>query len=142
MGALRAAELKDLGMIGVGRVFELYSEGIIEGDDEVALTYNPESLEAMSEPLVNMRLNLDHAFRAGVISAAQRDSIIDALKAVYFPRRTRQRLLDIIISLLDPTTSDRLHVFLDDEYEDVKKRDAFEVLRLIEKTQEASKSGR
>ena len=35
MGALRAAELAAFGMVGVGKVFESYRDGIIEDDDEV-----------------------------------------------------------------------------------------------------------
>src|SRR3990170_5427699 len=38
MGALRASELESYGMIGVGKVFEMYRKGIIESDDEVAVT--------------------------------------------------------------------------------------------------------
>ena len=39
MGALRAAELHLFGMIGRGTIFEWYRDGIIEGDDEVALLH-------------------------------------------------------------------------------------------------------
>jgi len=35
MGALRAAELEAFGMIGVGRIFEDYRDGVIEDDDMV-----------------------------------------------------------------------------------------------------------
>src|SRR5216110_1776771 len=41
MGALRAAELWPFGMEGVGRVFGAYRDGLIEDDDEVALTHGP-----------------------------------------------------------------------------------------------------
>ena len=139
MGALRAAELRDLGMVGVGKVFEMYSDGVIEGDDEVALTFNPETLEAMSEPLVNMRVNLDRALQEGIISAEQRGSMIDALKAIYFPRRTMQRLSETVTALLDRASSNRLHAFFDNGYEDVKKGDAIEVLRAISKTPKSAK---
>src|SRR6476469_348804 len=38
MGALRASELADCGvMIGVGKIFHWYWEGVIDADDEVAL---------------------------------------------------------------------------------------------------------
>ena len=41
MGALRAAELHSLGMASHGRIFEWHRDGVIDGDDEVALTYGP-----------------------------------------------------------------------------------------------------
>ncbi|MHC5861232.1 TfuA-like protein, partial [Nostoc sp.] len=39
MGALRAAELHNFGMIGYGKVFEWYRDGVHDGDDEVALLH-------------------------------------------------------------------------------------------------------
>jgi len=56
MGALRAAELHRLGMIGHGRIFRWYRDGALGADDEVALTHGPAELgyPALSEPLVNI----------------------------------------------------------------------------------------
>ena len=45
MGALRAAELHGFGMIGYGTIFEWYRDGLIDGDDEVALWHEPEEGE-------------------------------------------------------------------------------------------------
>jgi hypothetical protein len=39
MGALRAAELSAFGMIGIGKIFEWYRDGVIERDDEVAVAH-------------------------------------------------------------------------------------------------------
>ncbi|HEY9245535.1 MAG TPA: TfuA-like protein, partial [Candidatus Methanoperedens sp.] len=47
MGALRASELDSYGMIGVGRIYEMYKNGVIESDDEVAVTFNAETMEPM-----------------------------------------------------------------------------------------------
>src|SRR5579872_4115480 len=68
MGALRAAELHRFGMIGHGTVFAWYRDGVITGDDEVALQHAPEDLgyRALSEPLVNMRSTLHAARSEGV----------------------------------------------------------------------------
>ena len=133
MGALRAAELTDLGMIGVGRVFELYSSGTIEGDDEVALIFNPETLEPMSEPLVNMRVNLMHAVKDKVISKNQCNAMIDELKAVYFPKRTMQLLSEISRQKLDSGSFCRFREFIEAKYEDVKRKDAINVLSRVGK---------
>ena len=43
MGALRAAELAPFGMEGIGRVFEWYRDGVLDGDDEVAVRHLPGS---------------------------------------------------------------------------------------------------
>src|SRR4051794_30849116 len=60
MGALRAAELWRFGMRGVGEVFRLYRDGVVTGDDEVAIVHGPaeEGHRALSEPLVNIRVAL------------------------------------------------------------------------------------
>lgn len=141
MGALRAYELKDYGMKGVGEVFRLFDEGAIEGDDEVALSFNPETLEAISEPLVNMRVNLNHAVEGGVISTEQRDSILSELKAVYFPRRTKEILSDIARKSIGPADFSRLNVFFDNYYKDVKGDDAIEVILALKKAQQNLKNG-
>ncbi len=57
MGALRASELDTYGMIGVGRIYRWYRDGVAESDDEVAVTFHPDTLEPLSVPLVNMRDN-------------------------------------------------------------------------------------
>src|ERR1043165_6997930 len=44
MGALRAAELHSLGVVGHGTIFEWYRDGVITGDDEVALQHADEEL--------------------------------------------------------------------------------------------------
>src|SRR5262245_41157023 len=57
MGALRAAELYSFGMVGRGTIFEWYRDGVIVGDDEVALFHAGEehNFQSFSEPLVNIR---------------------------------------------------------------------------------------
>ncbi len=39
LGALRAVELNKFGMKGVGKIFEIFRKGIIDSDDEVAVTF-------------------------------------------------------------------------------------------------------
>ena len=39
MGALRAAELSAHGMVGVGRIFGWYRDGVVVDDSEVALLH-------------------------------------------------------------------------------------------------------
>ena len=39
MGALRAAEMDTLGMVGIGEIYRMYKSGELESDDEVALVF-------------------------------------------------------------------------------------------------------
>jgi hypothetical protein len=91
MGALRAAETWRHGMIGVGRIFRLFRGGAIDGDDEVAVTYDPVTYRTVSEPLANFRLALADARQAGLITSPQSTIIIRRLKRLYFPERTVAR---------------------------------------------------
>ncbi len=95
MGALRAVELRDYGMIGVGRVFRLFRSGVLDADDEVAVAYSPSTYETVSEPLVNTRYVLRAASRQNILTRAQAAEIVARLKQVYFPERTRHLLLAI-----------------------------------------------
>ncbi|GAA2514248.1 TfuA-like protein [Winogradskya humida] len=89
MGALRAAELWRFGMRGVGEIFRLYAEGVIDGDDEVAMAYAPadEGYRALSQPLVTIRLALRDACSAGVITPDEEAALLERARAVPFRAR-------------------------------------------------------
>jgi hypothetical protein len=133
MGALRAAELQEFGMIGIGAIFERYRSGEIEGDDEVALIFNPESLEPLSEPLVNMRLNLQSAVKARSIGESEASMIINCLKSVYFPKRSLSKLKDCAERNLGLDRGRTIGETLEKKYIDYKKEDAIELLTTIAK---------
>jgi len=93
MGALRASELETYGMIGVGKVFEMYKNGIIESDDEVAVTFDAGSNEALSVPLVNIRMTVEAAKNAGVIDLVQAAAIIGVARKLFYPDRNYQNVV-------------------------------------------------
>ena len=94
MGALRATELASFGMVGIGDVYRLYAAGVVDADDEVALTYNSETLEPLSVPLVNMRLALRAAVARGLTTAEFAEDFIAAARVLYFPDRTYRRVFE------------------------------------------------
>jgi hypothetical protein len=89
MGALRAAELHQLGMIGHGTVFDLYRTGSIDADDEVALAHSegPE-YRRLSEPLVNIRCALSAARHAGVITGDEAAQLLQYGRDLSYPNRS------------------------------------------------------
>lgn len=89
MGALRAAELCTFGMRGVGSIFELYRDGVITGDDEVAVLYGPaeDGYPLLSRPLVDIRLSLSAAVAAGVVTDAEAAGLLELARSTPFPRR-------------------------------------------------------
>ncbi|MBR1153714.1 TfuA-like protein [Bradyrhizobium sp. JYMT SZCCT0428] len=95
MGALRAAELNLFGMVGHGTIFEWYKDGLIDGDDEVALLHGPKELEfcALSEPLVNIRRTLQNAVHEQCMTDDQARQLLDYTKRTYYPERSYRHLL-------------------------------------------------
>ena len=133
MGALRASELETYGMIGVGKVFEMYKNGIIESDDEVAVTFDAGSNEALSVPLVNIRMTVEAAKNAGVIDPVQAAAIIGIARKLFYPDRNYQNVVfesekNGIISGIEKK---KLLDFIKLNEVDIKYQDAILVLEKI-----------
>lgn len=96
MGALRAAECDVFGMIGIGRIYQMYKTEELTRDDEVAISHATAEFDyrQLSEPLVNIRLNLAAAVQSGVLSADTADSLINRTARLYFPDRSWPQVLD------------------------------------------------
>ncbi|MFF4233471.1 TfuA-like protein [Streptomyces sp. NPDC001820] len=96
IGALRAAELHEFGMLGVGEVFRAYVRGDIDADDEVAVGQEPgDGLRALTWPLVNLRHVLEIAEHEGVVTGQTASGLLEALRAVYYPQRTMAAVLAV-----------------------------------------------
>lgn len=145
MGALRAAELAPYGMIGCGTIYDWYREGKIYGDDEVALLHLDAEygFRKMSEPLVNIRYNLDRACHCGIITPEQGEGIAEYLKGRYFGYRTYELLFDSspFLQLPQPVQA-RLRKFLSEESVDLKRADAVKTLEYCARYKKPANSGR
>jgi TfuA protein len=93
LGALRAVELSKYGMIGVGKIFNLFRNGILDSDDEVAVTFTDYS-DYKSEALIDIRYNLFLAQKMKVIDKEVKRIILQVSKQTYFPYRTYTDILD------------------------------------------------
>ncbi len=140
MGALRAAELRDFGMVGVGVIFKLYSSGKIDGDDEVVLMFDPYTLQPLSEPLVNIRLNLESAVAEGVIKPREMNDLLIHMKGLYFPQRTYDSLMLYAKSIFDGEEYNRLKKFIEKSRKDYKENDAKIALLAVKSEIEKSKN--
>ncbi len=132
MGALRAAELDQLGMVGHGQIYEWYRDGVVDGDDEVALLHAEEALgyQGISEPMVNIRYNLGLAVDRSVLTAPQAASLLDLAKAKFFGDRSYHLLLQSpLVAALPPTQRADLTDLLTDQPANLKQNDAIAVLR-------------
>jgi hypothetical protein len=128
MGALRAAELRAFGMIGIGVIFEWYRDGVIDADDEVALMHGDEvsGYRALSEPLVNIRATLSAARDAGVIHEAAADALLARARETFYADRNYPRLL----GECDSAVAERLADFVRERAVNLKADDARTALRV------------
>ena len=90
MGALRAAELHSLGMVGVGRVFEWYRDGVLTRDDEVAVTHGPRETGYRSscDALVDIRDACHAATTDGVLPGEVAAELVAIGRALPYPDRS------------------------------------------------------
>ena len=129
MGALRAAETHTFGMVGIGRVFEQFRDGILDADDEVALAYEPGTYRGLSDSMVNLREALSLAFSVGVITRAQHDELVCVMKKRYFPHRSWRALEEICPQLKKFAESQPLP--------DLKRDDACALLTAMRRARES-----
>lgn len=90
LGALRAAELFTVGMVGLGRIHDFLRLGIITDDAELAAAYHPKSWREMTIPLVNIRFRLMDAID---IDPAARMDVWNAATTIFYMDRTEEELL-------------------------------------------------
>ena len=136
MGALRAAELSAFGMRGYGLIYRWYRAVPFANDDEVAVAMTPSELgaQALSEALINMRLTLRRAERAGLMPADMRHKLEDLARSILFVHRTYQSLFDAGRSALPDHWArlvDPLQRWVADHAVDQKQADAVGLMRCL-----------
>lgn len=134
MGALRAAELAQFGMIGVGATFEAYRDGVMEDDDEVAVIHGPAELgyPMLSEAMVNIRRTLSDAHAEGVIGFQTREGLERVAKALPYRERAYHAILarGQAIGLMDDEVA-QFREWLPNGRVDQKREDAILMLRVM-----------
>jgi hypothetical protein len=135
IGALRAAELHPFGMVGIGRIYEAFRDGILEDDDEVAVLHGPEELgyPAVTEAMVNIRATLGAAVQQGVIEASLAATLTDISKTLFYKERIWDTILQVAANLdSTPMPHDELRGWLRAGQFDRKRADALEMLGAIQ----------
>jgi TfuA protein len=133
LGALRAVELEKFGMIGIGKVFDLYRKRILFADDEVAVTYAEGENKLQSEAMVDIRFNLFLAERKGIIDENCRNILKLEAKQLYFPYRNYETIVNICQkkykSLHEKLEKFRQYIILNRD--SIKTRDAIKLLQYL-----------
>jgi hypothetical protein len=95
IGALRAAELADFGMRGVGSIFHQFYTGALADDDEVALLHGPKEVEyvQVTEAMVNVRATVARALQLEVIPQPVATTFLGIAKSLFYKDRTYEAML-------------------------------------------------
>lgn len=97
MGALRAAELDYLGMVGIGKIYGWYRDSVTEDDSEVALSFaereGPDGTiyYPSTVPLVDIRAGVEHyerEFLDSPIPGLSRN-FLEQMRGVFYMDRTK-----------------------------------------------------
>jgi TfuA protein len=133
LGALRAVELEKFGMIGIGKIFELYKTGKIDADDEVAVTFEEGQHTLQSEAMIDIRFNLFIAKRKGIIDETTKREITKVAKNVYFPFRNYTDILDLTKQQYPRSNSyiESLRTYITNNRESLKERDAIKLIKYM-----------
>lgn len=92
LGALRAAELGLRGIRGIGMVYRLYSEGLVQRDDAVMVTHAPAGLghRALTVALIDV----EAALLLTLMPAAERRALQRIARTMSFRERSWRALLE------------------------------------------------
>lgn len=127
MGALRAAELADFGMKGVGRIFKAYRSGALRDDDDVAILHGPREIgyPQITDAMVNIAATLERAARLQIIDFDTAASLANFGKSLHYKRRTYSALLNAASAKgLPKRQLHRLKAWLERGRVDQKRADA------------------
>jgi len=139
MGALRASELDSYGMIGVGRIYEMYRDGVIDSDDEVAVTFDAETMKPLSVPLLNVRVTVKALVDLGILNNDEGAGIIDITRKIFYPDRNFQNILNECMEkgVISREKKEILADSFRKYYIDAKREDAVLVLEKIKELMDA-----
>jgi hypothetical protein len=89
MGAIRACEMRHLGMRGYGEVYAWFCRDANFRDDEVALVHLPDApYFPISEPLIHIRLWLKELVTMRWLTTTQGTRVLRKLMSMWFGERT------------------------------------------------------
>jgi hypothetical protein len=134
IGALRAAELADFGMKGIGLIFDQFETGRFMDDDEVAVLHGPEEINyvQVTEAMVNVRATVDAAVQMHVIGSDFAAEFILIAKSIFYKDRTYDVILEAATDrALAPDALRRFANWLPGGKVDQKRIDAEQMLRAI-----------
>jgi hypothetical protein len=96
MGALRAAECRQFGMVGIGQVFQDYAANRRVADADVAVIHGPAELRyrPLTEALVDVEASLQFLAHQGFVEPVEIEALWLAARKLHFKVRTWRTIFD------------------------------------------------
>ncbi|MFT4978489.1 MAG: hypothetical protein ACI8S6_004399 [Myxococcota bacterium] len=134
MGALRAAELHTFGMVGVGAVFEAFRDGVLTGDDEVAVAHGAadDGWRPAGEAMVDVRYTLRTALQGGILSQGEVSGLLTVARRLFYPLRSWPTILDEAVTAgLPADRAASLRAWLPGGRRSIKREDAVALIGVL-----------
>lgn len=84
---MRAAELDSFGMRGHGRIYEMYKNEEVDGDDEVAIAYSKFN-NVQTIPLINIRLTLER------LNSINNGTVLNSIRSIFMLKERGRKFLN------------------------------------------------
>ncbi|WP_024508948.1 TfuA-like protein [Bradyrhizobium sp. ARR65] len=134
IGALRAAELAEFGMTGIGHIYRKFRAGELTDDDEVAVLHGPAEVNyvQVTEAMVNVRATVDRARKSGIVEPDLASALVETAKSLFYKDRTYEAILKRATGRgLAQAALDRFAAWLPRGLVDQKRIDAEEMLHAM-----------
>jgi hypothetical protein len=134
IGALRASELTDFGMKGIGHIYRQFRAGQLTDDDEVAVLHGPAEIDyvQVTDAMVNVRATIDRALELGIVDSAFAARLVSIGKSLFYKDRTYEAILNTATQQgLAPEAARSFAAWLPNGKIDQKRIDASEMLQAI-----------
>ena len=127
MGALRAAECVQFGMIPIGKVAHSYIDGSLDDDAAVAILHGPDDLGCppFTQALVDVEVTIFHMQHCKFIKPNQAKQMLENARRTFFKERT----MDAIVSGLP--NADYLKQQYKKYFVSQKQTDALELIKFM-----------
>jgi hypothetical protein len=130
MGAIRAYEMRHMGVRGFGRVHELFDQFEDFRDDEVALIHEAgPSYRPLSEPLVHIRFWLKELVDREVLTKRHEKRLLDQLMSLWYADRTLTAVRRMVTELIPKKSDEVRHSMNNFDRYRVKSHDLTDFLR-------------
>jgi hypothetical protein len=121
-------------MVGLGRIFAGYRDGVLYDDEEIAVLHGPEELgyPALTEAMVNIRATLDRAVSEGVLDTPLATRFTELAKSLFYKERSWDAICRIAEMFgIVPMRIDEFRAWLHGRSVDQKRLDALEMIEEI-----------